>query len=152
MSILLVEPAATLRQLYIINLSSVGRFVSEVSTLASAWHACTNNRIRLLIVELIGFEDGSPFDFLNRLAYSPATAHLPVLVITTLAEANNAVRDLPNVRKMMIKPISRHALLKAVYGVLGEYLIPTIRQHDESPGVMLPALIYKPLPLPVSPS
>ena len=122
MGTLLVEPDPQIREFCLTNLKSYGRPTHEASTLKAAWHASTTFSLRLIIMEIIGYEDGDGSEFVRRLAGTLETTQIPVLVITTDGEKALAISDLANVRLILIKPVTRVGLLTAVDTILG---VPT---------------------------
>jgi DNA-binding response OmpR family regulator len=116
---LLVEPDPRIREFCVTNLKTYGRPTHEAGTLAAAWHASTTFRLRLIIMEIIGYEDGDGYAFVLRLSETLGTAHIPVLVMTTHTEDAAPISDLPNVQLILIKPITRVSLLTAVDTILG---------------------------------
>jgi DNA-binding response OmpR family regulator len=79
----------------------------------------TTFSLQLIIIEIVGYEDGDGRDFVQRLAETLGTAHIPVLVITTDSEKASTISKLPNVRQILIKPVARTSLLTAVDAILG---------------------------------
>jgi CheY-like chemotaxis protein len=118
MSILLVDPDTHTRKFYAVNLRSPGRSTHEADTLHAAWHASLICRPSLIIMEPCGYTHGSGLEFLQRLADSPDTTHIPVLVITTQYEGLSAISEIKNVQQVLAKPISRYTLMTAVNTIL----------------------------------
>jgi DNA-binding response OmpR family regulator len=117
MSILLVESTRSVRRFYSANLTARGFSTREASAIESAWSEITDAPPRLIIMGLI-LTRSSGMDLLARLTANPAAADIPVLVVTSQENLIDSLATFPDVRQVLVKPITVQQLVDAVEAIL----------------------------------
>jgi response regulator RpfG family c-di-GMP phosphodiesterase len=122
MGTLIVDPDPHSRHTYAVNLNANGRCIHEAGTLHAAWYAATTLPLRLIIMDFCAYPDGSALEFIDRLAQSPDTARLQMILIAPESEHVSALSNRENVRQVMIHPVSMPSLVIAVNDCLGAHI------------------------------